>query len=619
MWPRGGRIYGGRDLSAGDSLSIRVPDVRDVEFRVMSDGAEFVHEGVELEPLLLDRQAATVEELQGLINALAADPASAEALHHLIERLAGLAGPDAAEKLRAEVLAASGSSAKVNALFQELNTPGRPRRSKNRDHGLSRELLLAEMARLPLQIINLPPQRESHFRTSEEEELLRRGYRPEFVHANRLHRSLREPRLPWQEDPKPGSSPTARPRSLLYEALSNSDYSFQVEIARGHGMTAFCPVSGEQLKSSHGFCQHIFGLPQNVYRFEGAEVFYVWAGGFSNAKMFLYMPRTGTVLPIEEPGLRWYPYMDMVRELSADMLLHAGDVHDYLDAPTRPAAVTGLNNIGHFFWNDLSGLQRVIDNDLVSSLAAIVKVRSHYFDYEKVFPELPRAAAELGAPSEVFAYFLRRRLTPVRFTDCVISPELFRRVREAAARQAGPAGRPPVDAPRPLLLVNLRAHNKVWVDQAEGYANILNAVYEEYGSVSAFLDGTPDCAGLAAELRKHTRSEIPLYDGLSLSLSDTLNYMDQIDAYLCVVGAGMTLINCFTDKRGVTHAEHGHMDHLQWWPEMRPEAPQALAPPKSAIKDLGVGWYCNYEVDWRLLLDLLRQVLDREFDRRPAT
>lgn len=80
----------------------------------------------------------------------------------------------------------------------------------------------------------------------------------------------------------------------------------------------------------------------------------------------------------------------------------------------------------------------------------------------------------------------------------------------------------------------------------------------------------------------------------------------------------MAFTTWLADQHGVAHSEHGHLEHLKWWPYVRPEAVRALAPPLSAVKELGEGWYCNYEVDWRLLLDLLRQALSaREKERGP--
>lgn len=611
-----GRVYATGEFADGSSIAVKLPDTERLEFRLMTDGAEFIHEGVELEPLLLDRETASVDQVTAVARGLAPENATAEAVFAAAERLDRLGAPEAAEAVRAAFLAGKGRpSAKVRGLLQQLHTPGPVTLSPELELDVGRERLLEIVRHPPLTVLDLPPHAEP-FRESAWDELIRRGYHPDFIQANRLHRVTAEPRRPWQTDPEPGSPGDTKPRPPIYEALSHVDLSFQTALARGEGMTAYCPVTGQLLKSTHGFCEHIIGQAQTFYRFEGVEVFYVCTGGFINGRMFLYMPRTATIVALEEPLLRWYPYPELVQAFNTSLLLHRHDVVRYLSAPPRYAAVYGLVNIGHFFWNDLGGLQHAVDAGVAHSLSEIVKVPIHYMGHEPLFPELAHIpSTRIEHAPDVFGHFVKHGLTPIRFTDGVIQDRYFDRLRRAVALAATAKGWPPADAPRPLLWLNVRANNKVWVDQAAGYAHILNAVYEEYGAAAALLQGMPDCAELAAEIRRLTRPEIPLYDGLDLGIEDKLNYAGQVDAYICVVGAGLVLTTWLADREGVVHAEHGHMDQLSFWAYPRPNAPEPRAPSKCAIKELGAGWYCNYEVDWRLLLDLLRPLLDARFAR----
>jgi hypothetical protein len=612
-----GRVYATGEFSDGATIVVKLPDTRALEFRFMTDGAEFIHEGVELEPLLLDRAVVSAAQVVDLGARLTSATATAEAMFSLAERLDALDEREAAERVRRAFIAGNGRViAKVRALLQELHGPGRPCLSPENEVSLGRAELYPAVKALPLAIIDLPPHAEP-FRQSSWNELLSRGYHPDFIQANRLHRVPGVPRRPWQKDPPPGSE--SAPRTPMFEALANVDLSFQTALARGEGMSAYCPVSGRLLKSTHGFCEHIVGQPQIFYRFEGAEVFYVCTGGFIGGRMFLYMPRTGTIAAIEEPLLRWYPYAELVQAFNVSMLEHRHAVVRYLAEPVRYAAVYGLPNIGHFFWNDLPGLHYAVEAGLAADLAQIVKVPTLFMEHEPLFPELAQTpTVRLDDAHAVFGHFVSGGMTPVRFTDGVINDGYFARLRRAVAAGATPNGWPPPDAPRPLLWLNVRANNKVWVDQAAGYANILNAVYEEYGAAAALLQGMPDCADLAAEIRRLTRPEIPLYDGLDMTIEDKLNFAGEVDAYICVVGAGLVLTTWLADRPGVVHAEHGHMDQLAFWSYPRPNAPAPLAPPKSLIRELGTGWYCNYEVDWRLLLELLRPLLDARFERKSA-
>ncbi len=151
----------------------------------------------------------------------------------------------------------------------------------------------------------------------------------------------------------------------------------------------------------------------------------------------------------------------------------------------------------------------------------------------------------------------------------------------------------------------------MWINQAIGYANILNALADEYGHVSALLDGMPDCKEIAAEIRESTYPRIDLYNNFNLPLIDCINWATAVDAYVCTIGSGLVLLTWLAGKPGVAHANTGHMNQLAWWPAVRPGALAPLAPERSEIHDVTEHDYANYDLDWRILLDLLRKALNQ--------
>lgn len=616
-----GRVHGARHFQDGCELIVRLPDACRIQFRfITASGVSIIHEGVEFEPVLLDREVVTVAALEALILKYMDSPAAPEALFHLIERLARMGEPEAAEAWRNAYVAGRGRNfARARATWIAINTPGVRRLAADLTFDLTPEQLAGFVESLPIKTFDIAPINNRVRGHHEDDELVHRGYKIDFLQATALQRDLHRPRRSWQVVSTPNDLVDFAPVPPMIEALRNVDLSFQEQVARGEGMSAYCPVSGRALRSTHGFCHHSQGVAQTLYRFEGVEVFYVLTGNFPNSRMLIFMPRTSTLVHIEEQGVRHYPHIEIVREFIVKILQYRTKVMHYLSSRARPAAVLGLNNIGHFFWNELSGLQFSIDSGAIAGIDQIVTVPVQYIDYRLIFPEMDDVPSVfIENPHDVFGYFVNHGLTPVRFTDALITPTLFERVRRVAGSHSGPKGSPPSDGPRPLIWINLRAQNKVWVGQASGYAEILNAIHEEYGNAAALLQGMPDCAEIAAEIRRLTHPEVALYDGINLDIYDKLNWAGHVDAYICVAGAGMAFTTWLADQHGVAHSEHGHLEHLDWWPYVRPEAVKALAPPKAAVKELGEGWYCNYEVDWRLLLDLLRQALsDREKQRGP--
>jgi hypothetical protein len=293
-----------------------------------------------------------------------------------------------------------------------------------------------------------------------------------------------------------------------------------------------------------------------------------------------------------------------------NLTLMRHEAREYLDAETRPALLFGNSNLGHFMWNDLSGLHHVIASGWLPRVAQLVALPRQFIDARQVFPELTDLPyTELASGADAFAYCLRNRLLPVRAASPVVTDAFSERLREYADRRGSiPAA--VRDRRGPLIWMNLRAHSKVWTDQVEGNAALLNAAQEAYGDISVVLDGMNDCADIAAQIRARLDPNVTVYDGIGVPLADTLKWAFEVDCFACPVGTGMAMVTWWGKKHGVAHAEHEHMTHLAWWPDVREGAPAPLSPSLDQITDVGGGFYCNYEVDWRVLWPLLTQVLD---------
>ncbi|MBW3558321.1 MAG: hypothetical protein KY449_00930 [Proteobacteria bacterium] len=572
-------------------LSLRREEAVEVEVNVRGQAVEFT--GVEIAPVLLDDEEAGPDRLRASIDELQRATAEPAAVFHLIDRLAAVEGPQAAESFRRRLSCVlQRDDGTVRDVWRALNTIGGPAPSATEP--LSLERITGALSKHGLTVFDLFP----GMMAEDRRKLLGQGYQAEFVQASLIHRSY------GPQEPAPEF------RSSFLRTLADLDRSFQLDVLRGEGMAAYCPVSGRLLRSRHGFCLMRPGSAYIFYRFEGVEVFYVCVGNWPGSRMFIYMPETETLVHMLHPKFRWEPPEDVVREFKVNCVRLHQEVHTYVHGPTRPAAVFRATlNLGHHFWNDLGGIETALRAGVAPQTLEVVQAPSPFMDVCSVFPEIPeRRVTRLSTAEAVFGHCLREGLTPVRLTGAQVTATLAERVRRAAA-EWGQGARPPADVPRPLIWVNLRAHNKVWVSQAEGYAELLNTLQTELGTVSAYLDGTPDCAGIAAELRARLRPEVTVFEGLDVSLYDSLNWAFAVDAYVVTIGSGLALVTWLADKPGVAHSEWAHLCQLEWWSEVRPGSRPPLAPAFAEITEIVGGMYCNYELDWRRLLQLVRQAL----------
>jgi hypothetical protein len=160
-------------------------------------------------------------------------------------------------------------------------------------------------------------------------------------------------------------------------------------------------VSGRRVVSSHGFVQWFCNIPFFFYRFEGAEVFYVCTGYHANDRVALYLPRSQTLIDFWEPLLRWHSLAEITRAFEVNLVDHRREVASYLGGPTRPAAVTGSDNLGHFIWTDLAGLHYAAANGLLEPVAELVEFERAFLPVAEVIPEMAALpAARFNEPGE---------------------------------------------------------------------------------------------------------------------------------------------------------------------------------------------------------------------------
>jgi hypothetical protein len=417
------RIFASRLSHEGWEVFVHLYATEALEFRFQARGGGFTIEGVELEPLLLDADPSDAATVRALLDRLTEGWGEADARFRLIDRLAAFGLVDEAEQYRARYVGGQGRvGAKIRVAFADLNTPG-GLPSGYEPFEASWKQIEALLDHYPLHEVDL-----LRLGPAERADLLSRGYQPDFLYATWRHRDYAEPPRVWREHADPtlnAAEFTSRPP--LFERRVDIDRSHQASLAREEGMVAYCPVSGRELRSRHGFLQHFYGLPFVFYRFEGVEVFYVCTGHVSSAKSFVYIPRTGTVVHIGDTWLRSKPPAGVIRRFNVNLVHFRDKVRQYLGRPSTPAAVVGSDNLGHYFWTNFSGLQYASENGLLDKVAEVIELSRTFASPALAFEELadkPRHAFDIDVLA--FEHCLDRGLLPIHFTDLIITDALGR-------------------------------------------------------------------------------------------------------------------------------------------------------------------------------------------------
>lgn len=381
-------------------------------------------------------------------------------------------------------------------------------------------------------------------------------------------------------------------------------------------MRCIDPITGSLLVSGQGHVLTASGWLDIAHRFEGRERFHLITSSFEQAKLGLYFPDRNLLITHRVDAGR-VAMAQRVAEALRDQLV-LGDAVAHPDAShgktgARPQAVTVLhlgfvNNLGHFLWNELSGLLTAIEAGWAPRIARVVCGPHTSLPIAELFPELAQAGVLVQAPAPLPAPCITYQdILPLRIAGNRLSLALRRRiVAWALAReQATLPQLAPLNGAELNLWCNLRRHNKAWLDQVEG---IVELARRFAGSVPQgrplhlILDGSPDTAELAADIAAQLQGIARVTDATRVTLSRSIVLCGLVDLHLCVVGSGLTLPHWVMGRRGVAHANRPHVIQQVFWNHVSEGTHDVDFIPIEAVNDEPTPGdadpsYANYRLD----------------------
>ncbi|MCJ2095874.1 hypothetical protein MKK67_25735 [Methylobacterium sp. J-072] len=284
----------------------------------------------------------------------------------------------------------------------------------------------------------------------------------------------------------------------------------------------------------------------------------------------------------------------------------------YRKTAKTPACIAGfISNMGHYFWNEVSGIERMLR---AGHRPAILLAAPRWLPMRDIF-----AGDDLAVVAEVeldrdglFLTALSRNLFLVRPTGNAIDGALARKIEGAARRMLDREhlGRiAQIEAAAHgafVLFFNLRAHNKSWIEQVDGAAEIVARLQPLTGSrrIVLVLDGYTDCAEIAATIRERLASTCEVIDGTRAPFAETLVWAYRCDLFVAVIGSGLVPLTWLAAKPGVCHGDHRHLDQMSFWPLIRLGYDRLSWPRHEDVSMVEDAWYANYSMSPSLIADL---------------
>jgi tetratricopeptide (TPR) repeat protein len=395
---------------------------------------------------------------------------------------------------------------------------------------------------------------------------------------------------------------------------------FQQSIVETGYIYIISPFTGKILRSNQSFIHPNSGLSLSIYRFESIEVFYLITGGWSGGKICIFFPKTELIINLSSEWGSWLSLPQLINEFKANAVSSWKHLRIYLLSKSKKKlaiVLGGINNLGHYFWNFVTGIYYLYENKQLDQIDNFLVGTHKYLDIKHIFPEIDQDKfTYLSECQDIFQIALNNNYFVVQVTDSYIKEDLANRIYQASLQKCSTEFLQVVTEAKqnfPLLWINLRGHNKSWISQVDGYANIIKKLSESYPNISILFDGFLSEQATMEKIISLIPPTVKIYNGLNLAIHETIVWAFAIDSYIAVIGSGLTLVTWIASKKGVAHSERDHYGQMTFWSEVRENYIAPALVPVDCIKEIegsypSKGWL-NYDCEWQVIYDEIAKVI----------
>jgi len=420
-----------------------------------------------------------------------------------------------------------------------------------------------------------------------------------------------------------------------------ANYCYEQSLVETGYIYSFCPLSGKILRSNQSFVINHRDLDDNqrfdlqgfCYRFVGDEVFYLMTGHVFGNILLVYFPRRELIINLNAYHLRDLSYrpVENMNKLKSYMVTCWQDIKSYISSPDKKQIVDviGLGfNMGHHFWQDLTGIHVLHKNGILPKLDKILVGPGDYFSAKDVFPEVPSEKfVEVEDVWQVFKTVVANNYVALKVNGNFIEEDLANKVYLGGIKQSSDSFLQEVDKAKkhfPLILIWVRSHSRVWLSQVEGFANIINNLAAEFPNLGIIFEGwgskrTYD-ESTATEIERVNETiqkilplitqNIYLYNSNGSMNYEKAVWSKAIDCYIAAHGSSLTFPIWIGGKPGVVHGTPYNKEQFskcEFSALVRENVVDAI-PLLPDVFDSN-GWVSEYDMDWRRIYEEVVKII----------
>ena len=294
--------------------------------------------------------------------------------------------------------------------------------------------------------------------------------------------------------------PVAISRKHVQTALREDFQARLIEAVREGSLSWPGPIDGTLQPVSAGLCFNYFAFAYRMRdRASGLTCFLLASNHIAEA-LGLYFPSEGLIFVNNEVARHDVngTFPNLRKMLIDYVCLHGDTLLPSLakDTAKQVAGSMRENHLGHQLWNELSGLESLVNQVPATKLPLILPLdgedNAFFGSLETIFPEFSgKIRNDVRSSRAIIAYAHRNDLVLVRFTGSFVSANLRQRILSVMARtedfQAVVARRQLVQGP--IVLIGLRVENRTVVDQVGFLTHLIQCIGSALPEVLIVLDG----------------------------------------------------------------------------------------------------------------------------------
>jgi hypothetical protein len=409
----------------------------------------------------------------------------------------------------------------------------------------------------------------------------------------------------------------------LVDGFPKLTNAFQPGIVASGFLELISPYDGSLIRTQNSIPVPVrHSVLAIVYEFQGKNPIVVGTGtGWAGTVSFIWLVTQDIVIYENEGYTNWSHPEEVISEYLSLCVQHFDQMSVYRRSQHKPALASGFgNNMGHYFWNEVSGLERLIRLTGLNDVQTVYSPQAKWLAIKDIFAcdTLP-PVVELADWGKLFDEMLSRNEILVRSTATKIDDALANKIRRAAeARFAAEAPERWQSAEalsskgQYVLYVNLRSHNKAWVEQDEGIIAIIRALRSVYdGDIIVYLDGWADCEESARSIASTPIDRVAYVMGLMglhAGFPETLHWAFRCDFFVAVIGSGLVPLTWIANKPGICYGDTGHLHQMNYWQDVRHGSAPISWPAASQIWDHENLYYTNYSIEPAIMVKLFLNV-----------